>query len=105
MLLGLECPSGRLWSEQEASLGLMTGVPWPTVRTRECGVVAERRLIGRTIWWHVVELRWITKMMNKHSRTVQITLDECTKFKKVVVKTAVFNASSGGFSTFSRQDG
>ena len=35
MLLGIEFPSGRLWSKREISLGLITGVPGFTVRSRE----------------------------------------------------------------------
>ena len=52
VLLAIEFTSGQLWSEQETSLGLMTDVPWLIVRSREhieCGVVAGRRLIGRSI--------------------------------------------------------
>ena len=51
MLLEIEFQSERLWSERVVSLSLMTGVPWPTVRSRElleCGIVVGRRLIGRS---------------------------------------------------------
>ena len=51
-LLRMAWPSMRLWSEQETSPGLMTGVPWLTVRSREhiaCGVVTGRRMIGKSI--------------------------------------------------------
>ena len=53
MLIGIEFPSGRLWSEREISLGLMTGVSLLTVRSRdhiECRVVVGCRLIERSMW-------------------------------------------------------
>ena len=72
MLLGIEFPSGRLWSEHETSLGFMTDVSWLTVRSRgliECGVVAGHRQIGKSIpGKHVGVLSWLMKMLNEHSR-------------------------------------
>ena len=59
MLLEIEFPSERLWSEWEISLDLMTGVSWLTVRSREhieCGVLVERRMIGKSLGWLVIML-------------------------------------------------
>ena len=71
MLLGIEFPSGRLWSEQETCLSLITVVPWLIVRSIEhiaCEVVAGRRLIERSTRWLVVDvLSWSIGMLNKHS--------------------------------------
>ena len=69
--LGIEFPSGRLLSEQEISLGLMTSVSWLNVRSREhidCGVIVGRRIIGRSIEWLAVVLSWCMMMLNEHSR-------------------------------------
>ena len=44
--------SGRLWPEWVLILGLMTGVSWLTVRSREnveCEVVVERKLIRKSV--------------------------------------------------------
>ena len=54
MLLGIEFPRGRLWSERETSHGLKIGVSWLALRSREhieYGVVEGRRLFGRSIGW------------------------------------------------------
>ena len=57
--------------EQKTSLALKIGVSWLIVQSSEqieYGVVAERRLIGRSIQWLAVELSWSTKMLYEHSR-------------------------------------
>ena len=59
MILGIECPSELLWSDQEMSLLLMNCVSWLTVQRMEhvdSGVVVGRRLIGRSAKWHFVVL-------------------------------------------------
>ena len=71
MLSGLEFPSGRLWLEQKICLGLMTGVYWLTVRSREhiqYGVVVGSNLIERRIGLLVVVPSWCMKKLNEHSR-------------------------------------
>ena len=70
MFLGTELLSGRLWSEVEISLGLMTCVSWLTVRRGEyieCGEVAGCRLIERCIGCLVVMLSMCMWKLNKHS--------------------------------------
>ena len=62
--------SGRLWSGRGISLGVMTCVYWLTVRSRghsECGVVAGRRLILRSIGGLVVMLSVCRRKLNKYS--------------------------------------
>ena len=88
MLLRIEFPSGQLWSERVISLGLMTGVSWLIMQSREhieCRVVIGRKLIGRSIRWLAVMLSLCMKRLNEHHLTEQITLDECTKSTEVVV--------------------
>ena len=38
-----------IWSEQAISLGLMIGLSWLTVRSKECRVAVGRKVIGRSI--------------------------------------------------------